>query len=134
MSASGTDWPALTATPLSVRLPAPGRRADLHRTQSVGRAVVGIAEAEVARHERRRRVSSSVVTRIVGAARGVVDRSHIDGHGPWRDIHVHPTVGRAAVVLHLEGEASVARSIGISRRGERKLPAVMLAARCSARW
>ena len=40
-----------------------------------------------------------------------------------RLIQVHPAVGGAAVVLHLEGEARVARPVGVGHRGEHQLAA-----------
>ena len=42
-------WPAVTATPDNVKLPAPGMRGDRHCAQRIGRAVVRIGEAEVGR-------------------------------------------------------------------------------------
>ncbi len=38
-----------------------------------------------------------------------------------RLIEIDAAVGRAAVVLHLEGEAGVARAVGVGRRREHEL-------------
>ena len=40
-----------------------------------------------------------------------------------RRVEIHPAIGRAAVVLHLEGEAGVAVAVGIGRRRELQQPA-----------
>ena len=47
MSASGMLWPAVTATPLSVSVPAPGSVVIFTARKPFGRIVVGVAEAEV---------------------------------------------------------------------------------------
>ncbi len=117
MSATGMNWPAVTATPLSVSVPAAGSVRDLHRQQVVGRRVVRIAEAEVGGRERVGRVLQRG-DRLVGARRGVVDRGDIDRDRVGRRIEIDAAVGRAAVVLHLEGEAGVGRAVGVGRRRE----------------
>ena len=45
----------------------------------------------------------------------------VDRHRVRRRIEVDAAVGRAAVVLHLEGEAGVAGAVGVGRRREHQL-------------
>src|SRR5437660_676545 len=45
--------------------------------------------------------------RAVGAGRGVVDRGDVDRQGVGALVGVYAAVGRAPVVLHLEGEGGV---------------------------
>ena len=69
-------WPAVTATPDSVRLPAPGMVVIFTAESALAGAVVRIGEAEVGRGEGVR-VSSQVVTVLFGAGRRIVDRRHV---------------------------------------------------------
>ena len=85
--------------------------------KGVGRAVVGVAEAEVGCGEGVDAVFQHRV-RCIPARRGVVDGGDVDGDGVGRLVEIDATVGRAAVVLHLEGEVGVARAVGVGRRGE----------------
>ena len=96
------------------------QRVDTYRKQRIRRTVVGVGQPEIGDAEYVVRILQGVHA-VVRALRSIVDRGHINSHAPGRDIHVHATVGRAAVVLHLEGEASVARSVGIGGRGKREL-------------
>ena len=66
-------------------------------------------------------MSSSVRHRLVGARRRVVDRGDVDRDRVRRRIEIDAAVGRAAVVLHLEGEAGVAVAVGVGRRREHQL-------------
>mgnify|MGYP003694152595 CR=1 FL=1 len=86
------------------------QRRDLHRAQRVGRTVGGVAEAEVGRCRRYTRVSSSVLTvlSVPAGASFTAVTSMLIVLADW--IQIHPAVGDAAVVLHLEGEARVARA------------------------
>ena len=63
-------------------------------------------------------MSSSVVIGCICARRGVVDRGDVDRDRVGRRVEIDAAVGRAAVVLHLEGEAGIARAIGIGSRRE----------------
>ena len=51
----------------------------------------------------------------------VVDRGDVDRHEVSRRIEIDATVGRATVVLHLEGEVAVAIAVGIGYRRENQL-------------
>ena len=66
-------------------------------------------------------MSSQRGHRLVGARRRVVDRRDVDRHRVRRRIEIDAAVGRAAVVLHLEGEAGVAAAVGVGRRREHQL-------------
>ena len=54
----------------------------------------------------------------VGARRRVVDSGDVEREGVGRLVEIDAAVGRAAVVLHLEGEVGIARAVGVGRRGE----------------
>ena len=94
-----------------------GQRRDLDRQQVVGRAVVRVGEAEVGCGEGVRGVLQRVHRRV-SSRRSVVDGGDVDRDGVGRLVEIDAAVGRAAVVLHLEGEAGVARAVGVGRRGE----------------
>ncbi len=66
-------------------------------------------------------MSSSVVTVLFVPGRRVVDRVTLTVIVLGDGIEIDAAVGRAAVVLHLEGEAGVARAVGVGRRREHEL-------------
>ena len=114
--------PALTSTPLSVRLPAPGSVVIFTALSALAGLSAASLKPKSAAAEGVRRVLQRG-DRVVGARRRIVDRGHVDAHGIGGLIQVHATVGGAAVVLHLEGEARVARAVGVGHRGEHQLAA-----------
>ena len=62
----------------------------------------------------------------VAAGRGIVDRGDVDRHRVRRRIEIDAAIGRAAVVLHLEGEAGVRLvPLALAAGVNLKLPAVM---------
>ncbi len=101
-----------------------GERGDSHGRQRMacGR-VVRIGKAEVRGGEhigrifQRRHGGIRAVGRVVHG--GDVDRHRVGG-----GVEVDTAVRRAAVVLHLEGKAGIARAVRIRNRGESQLPAV----------
>ena len=117
MFAADTNWPAVTATPESVRCPPQGSVVILTAVSALAGLSAGIGEAEVGRGEGVRGVFERG-DGLVGARRRIVDRGHVHGHRVGRGIEIDAAVGRAAVVLHLEGEAGVARAVGVGRRRE----------------
>ena len=96
------------------------QRRDLDVGERVGGTVGSIGESEVAGGEGVRRVFKHG-HRLVGARRRVIDRRHVDRHRPRSGVEINAAVGGAAVVLHLEGKARVARAVGIRRRREREI-------------
>ena len=114
MSAADTNWPAVTATPLFVSVPGVGSVVIFTASRALAGVSFGIAEAEVGRRERVGRVLVGG-HRLVGARRRVVDRRDVDGDRVRRLVEVDAAVGGAAVVLHLEREARVARRRSRSR-------------------
>ncbi len=84
------------------------QRRDLHGQQVVGRRVVGVAEAEVGGRERVGRVFQRGDRLVVPAGASLTGVTlTVIVLGDW--IEIDAAIGRAAVVLHLEGEAGVAR-------------------------
>ena len=122
MSAALMKSPALTSTPLSVRLPAPGRVVIF----TAASALAGLSAASLKPKSAAANVyalSSSVVTVLLAPAGASLTAvtSMLMVLADW--IEVHATVDGAAVVLHLEGEAGVARAVGVGHRGEHQLAA-----------
>ena len=97
-----------------------GQGGDDDVLEGVGRGVVGIGEAQV-----RQQHGVALVLQhrhaLVRAHRRVVHRGHVDGEGVGRQRRIHPAVGRAAVVLHLELETAVGTAVGIGSRREDEL-------------
>ena len=114
-------WWTPTAAIVGQR-PGPRQCRDLHRQQRVGRVVADVAEAEVSRRKGVGRVLGGA-DRLVGPARRVVHRGDIDRDRVRARVEIRPAIGRAAVVLHLEGEAGIAVAIGIDRRRKLQQPA-----------
>ena len=114
MSVTSTNCPAVTAVPLVLSVPCVGQRRDLHSTEVVGRVVVRIAEAEVGHREGVRPCPPAWSTRLVGSRRRIVDARDVDGDRVGRRIEIDAAVGRAAVVLHLEGEAGVGLPLALA--------------------
>jgi len=110
------------------------QRGDLHGRESVGRAVVRIGEAEVRRGEYIRRVFRQD-HRVGGAHRGMIWAGfrHVEGHGLGGRIQIRAAVGRAAVVLHLEGEAGVGAAIAVGGGGEGQIDLALRGEEVAAR-
>ena len=68
-------------------------------------------------------MSSSVVTVLSVPAGASLTRGDVDRHRLGRRVEIDAAVGRAAVVLHLEGEAGVGRAVGVGGRREHEQPA-----------
>ena len=66
-------------------------------------------------------MSSSVVTVLSVPAGASLTGVDVDGDRVRRRIEIDAAIGRAAVVLHLEGEAGVAGAVGVGRRREHQL-------------
>ena len=107
---------------MSVSVAAPGSARDLDRQKRIGRAVVGIAAAEVRRRERIGCVLGGRT--VLSHRRRIVHRRDVDRDGVGGGIKIDAAIGRAAIVLHLEGEAGIASAVGIGRRRELQQPAI----------
>ena len=94
--------PALTSTPLSVRLPAPGSVVIFTALSALAGAVGGVAEAEVGAAANVYARVFQRADRVVGPRRRIVHRGHVDAHGIGGLIQIYAAVGDAAVVLHLK--------------------------------
>ena len=116
MSAADTNCPAVTGDAVELQRPVGRQRGDLHRRQGVGRAVVGIAEAEIRRGERVRRVLVAWSPSLSAPAGASFTDGDVDRDGVGRLVEIDAAVGGAAVVLHLEGEVGVAGAVRVGRR------------------
>ena len=117
------NWPVVTATPLRVNVPAPGRVVTFTASRAFAGDVARIAEAKIDGGED---VGGVLVGghRIGGAHRRIVDGVDVDGQRPGGGIQIDAAVAGAAVVLDLEGERGIARAIGVGSRGEHKVAGV----------
>ena len=119
---TGTTCPAVAGAPSTISVPAAGSVVIRTASEAVGRRIGGIAEAEVGYVERVERVLGRG-HRAIGAEGRVVDRGDVDRQRVGARVEVDSSIGRAAVVLHLEREARVGQAIGVGGRHEPHLAA-----------
>ena len=121
MSAALMHWPAVTATPDRVRLPAPGKVVMVTALSALAGLSLGSVKPKSA-VTKVYAVFSLVVTVLLVPAGASFTARDVDGQGVGRGIQIYPAIGRPTIVLHLEGEAGIARAVGVGRRGEEQCP------------
>lgn len=106
-----------------------GQAGDLHREQIVGGRFVRVGETKVGRVENERHVLKRR-DGIAGSNRRVIDPAgveDVDRHGAGDGIEIDAAVGRAAVILHLEGQACISNAGRVVGGRELEIAAVDVA-------